>query len=156
MTREDYIQLVIDYQDQKPRSGDRLWRANEGLAVDLLHRHRSLLLDAGLDLTDVWHDIVIFMLETAMKYEPDRGVAWSTYATHVISGKIKNLARKYKRLNHDPYHQDWISLDEMYMDTEYTLHDIVADNQSSITNRINAYERLSHQDPKKISKHLNG
>lgn len=97
--RMDYSEAVVcEYvQTRNPKLRDKI----VGLYSDMVHRiaRRFSGIEAQEDLIQVGF---IGLLNALSLYEPDKGVRFSTYATHLVAGAMKHYLRDRSKMIREP------------------------------------------------------
>src|SRR5881392_2284032 len=76
-------------QSRDPQLRDQLIEAHLGLAEYLARRFSN----RGEPLDDLVQVASVGLLKAVDRFEPDRGVEFSTYATHTVVGELKRHFR---------------------------------------------------------------
>lgn len=88
LTREDEHALALLWRDQQDRAAlERLIRAHMRLVIAIAARFRNY----GLAATDLVQEGHIGLMEAAARFEPEREVRFSTYATWWIRASIQDF-----------------------------------------------------------------
>jgi RNA polymerase sigma-B factor len=83
-------QLFRDYRQSGERSQrNRLIEAHRGLAASIAHDYR----DRGVDLDDLVQIAMLGTLKAVERFEPERGIPFSSFASRTINGEIKRYFR---------------------------------------------------------------
>ena len=83
-------QLFRDYRQSGERSQrNRLVEAHRGLAASIAHDYR----DRGVELDDLVQIAMLGTLKAVERYEPERGIPFSSFASRTINGEIKRYFR---------------------------------------------------------------
>lgn len=83
-------QLFLDYRRTKERAmRNRLVEAHRGLAASIAHDYR----DRGVELDDLVQIAMLGTLKAVERYEPERGIPFSSFASRTINGEIKRYFR---------------------------------------------------------------
>jgi RNA polymerase sigma-B factor len=86
----DVDQLFLDYRRTKARPlRNRLVEAHRGLAASIAHDYR----DRGVELDDLVQIAMLGTLKAVERYEPERGIPFSSFASRTINGEIKRYFR---------------------------------------------------------------
>lgn len=87
--RDENLARLRRVRDGDPRAEEELLRENEGLVRSIAQR----FLGRGAEYEDLCQLGMIGMLRAIRSFDPDRGCAFSTYATPLIAGEIKRFLR---------------------------------------------------------------
>lgn len=83
-------QLFRDYRQSGERSQrNRLVEAHRGLAASIAHDYR----DRGVELDDLVQIAMLGTLKAVERFEPERGIPFSSFASRTINGEIKRYFR---------------------------------------------------------------
>jgi RNA polymerase sigma-B factor len=83
-------QLFREYRRTGERSQrNRLIEAHRGLAASIAHDYR----DRGVDLDDLVQIAMLGTLKAVERFEPERGIPFSSFASRTINGEIKRYFR---------------------------------------------------------------
>jgi RNA polymerase sigma-B factor len=83
-------ELFRDYRRTGERSvRNRLIEAHRGLAASIAHDYR----DRGVELDDLVQIAMLGTLKAVERYEPERGIPFSSFASRTINGEIKRYFR---------------------------------------------------------------
>jgi RNA polymerase sigma-B factor len=86
----DIDQLFLDYRRTGARAlRNRLVEAHRGLAASIAHDYR----DRGVELDDLVQIAMLGTLKAVERYEPERGIPFSSFASRTINGEIKRYFR---------------------------------------------------------------
>lgn len=87
LTREEEHALAVRWKDEQDQDAlHRLTQAHMRLVLSVAHRFRHF----GLPASDLAQEGHVGLLEAASRFEPDRGVRFSTYATWWIRASIQD------------------------------------------------------------------
>jgi RNA polymerase sigma-B factor len=82
--------LFQEYQSTRDRSvRNRLVEAHRGLAASIAHDYRG----RGVDLDDLVQIALLGILKAVERYDPSRGIPFSSYASRTVNGEIKRYFR---------------------------------------------------------------
>jgi RNA polymerase sigma-32 factor len=88
LTREEEHELALRWRDQQDKASlDRLTRAHMRLVIAIAARFRNY----GLPANDLVQEGHVGLMEAAARFEPDREVRFSTYATWWIRASIQDF-----------------------------------------------------------------
>jgi RNA polymerase sigma factor (sigma-70 family) len=79
-----------------PSLADRLARDNMRLAWYVVHQLSGAIADHGLDLDEAYSAALVGLAEAAVRFDPGRGTAFSTYAVPMIRGHVLRLMRQVR------------------------------------------------------------
>ena len=83
-------QLFHEYRRTGERATrNRLIEAHRGLAASIAHDYR----DRGVDLDDLVQIAMLGTLKAVERFEPERGIPFSSFASRTINGEIKRYFR---------------------------------------------------------------
>jgi RNA polymerase sigma-B factor len=83
-------QLFLEYRRTGERATrNRLVEAHRGLAASIAHDYR----DRGVELDDLVQIAMLGTLKAVERYEPERGIPFSSFASRTINGEIKRYFR---------------------------------------------------------------
>jgi RNA polymerase sigma-B factor len=86
----DLDQLFHEYRRTGARATrNRLVEAHRGLAASIAHDYR----DRGVELDDLVQIAMLGTLKAVERYEPERGIPFSSFASRTINGEIKRYFR---------------------------------------------------------------
>jgi RNA polymerase sigma-B factor len=86
----DLDQLFHEYRRTGVRATrNRLVEAHRGLAASIAHDYR----DRGVELDDLVQIAMLGTLKAVERYEPERGIPFSSFASRTINGEIKRYFR---------------------------------------------------------------
>jgi RNA polymerase sigma-B factor len=86
----DVDQLFLEYRRSGARNlRNRLVEAHRGLAASIAHDYR----DRGVELDDLVQIAMLGTLKAVERYEPERGIPFSSFASRTINGEIKRYFR---------------------------------------------------------------
>jgi RNA polymerase sigma-B factor len=105
LTTEEQRILARFYEFQQTRSRE--------LRDELVLEHTALVeklarqfMSSGEPVEDLMQEGYIGLIKAVDRFEPDKGVKFTTYATHVISGEIRHYLRDLGKLIQEPgWHQ---------------------------------------------------
>jgi RNA polymerase sigma-B factor len=105
LTPEEQATLARFWEYQRTRSAE--------LRDQLVLEHTALVeklarqfLSSGEPVEDLMQEGYIGLIKAVDRFEPDKGVKFTTYATHVISGEIRHYLRDLGKLIQEPgWHQ---------------------------------------------------
>ena len=87
LTREEELELAIRWRDERdPKALETLSLAHMRLVIAVASRFRSY----GLPLGDLIQEGQVGLLEAAARFEPERELRFSTYATWWIRASVQN------------------------------------------------------------------
>jgi RNA polymerase sigma-32 factor len=87
LERDEEHDLALQWRDQKDQAAlDRLTSAHMRLVVSIASRFRNF----GLNMSDLIQEGHVGLLEAASRFEPDRDVRFSTYASWWIRASIQD------------------------------------------------------------------
>lgn len=101
MDNEALVKLIQQGQDVK-KNMEQLYEQNKGLIYRIIKRYAYI--DCVTDIEDLMQQAYICMAEAVESYEPRPDVLFFTYATKVISGKIKRYLDETGRSMRIPVH----------------------------------------------------
>lgn len=90
-TRTFHDEFVAYRRTSAPEIRDRLVLAHRGLAYSLAARYRN----RGQELEDLRQVAVIGLIKAVQRFDPDRGVAFSSFAVPTILGELKRHFRDH-------------------------------------------------------------
>jgi RNA polymerase sigma-32 factor len=91
LTREEEHDLAVRWRDLRDKNAlDRLTQAHTRLVIAISVRFRSY----GLSMADLVQEGHVGLMEAAARFEPDRDVRFSTYATWWIRASIQDFVLK--------------------------------------------------------------
>jgi RNA polymerase sigma-B factor len=83
-------QLFQEYRATRQRSvRNRLVEAHRGLAASIAHDYRG----RGVDLDDLVQIAMLGTLKAVERFDPDRGIPFSSFASRTVNGEIKRYFR---------------------------------------------------------------
>ncbi|WP_312420486.1 sigma-70 family RNA polymerase sigma factor [Anaerospora hongkongensis] len=145
-------QLIEHYQPLVFKMVMR-WRSNQAVMMDLVQEG------------------TVGLIEAVENYQPDRGVAFSLFATHRIRGRILNYLEREGKLNwvymDSPVDMEQSTLGDTLVDTaaavsEQAEHNYVLEQLRSAMGRLPEREQvvlsgvyLDDQEPKELANQLN-
>lgn len=147
ITRSEWADLVAEYRDGIPGASDRLWRTSLRLVPRILalRLHRDVTLRqalASMEREDLDQQVAVEILEAAQRFKPEKG-SWTTYVSHRLYGRLRDLARRQLRWNAAAAVTS--SLDEVIEDGEEdTWHERVAAPGPSPEDVASRKEALEH------------
>jgi RNA polymerase sigma-B factor len=87
---DELDQLFREYRRTGARpTRNRLVEAHRGLAASIAHDYR----DRGVELDDLVQIAMLGTLKAVERYEPERGIPFSSFASRTINGEIKRYFR---------------------------------------------------------------
>ncbi|MBH0237293.1 RNA polymerase factor sigma-32 [Methylobrevis albus] len=87
LERDEERQLAVEWRDQRSQAAlDRLTRSHMRLVISMASKFRAF----GLPLADLIQEGHVGLLEAAARFEPDREVRFSTYASWWIRAAIQD------------------------------------------------------------------
>jgi RNA polymerase sigma-B factor len=87
---DDLDRLFVAYQASGERAvRNRLVEAHRGLAASIANDYRG----RGVDLDDLVQIAMLGMLKAVERFDPDRGIPFSSYASRTVNGEIKRYFR---------------------------------------------------------------
>ncbi len=105
LTQEEQATLARFWEYQRTRSAelrDQLVLEHTGLVEKLARQFMS----SGEPVEDLMQEGYIGLIKAVDRFEPDKGVKFTTYATHVICGEIRHYLRDLGKLIQEPgWHQ---------------------------------------------------
>jgi RNA polymerase sigma-B factor len=123
----DVDQLFVDYRRTGSRAlRNQLVEAHRGLAASIAHDYR----DRGVELDDLVQIAMLGTLKAVERYEPERGIPFSSFASRTINGEIKRYFRDRTWAVRPPR-----SAQERHLDLRRT--------SASLTNRLGRAPQLS-------------
>ena len=87
--RDDNLALLLRVRDGDTKAEEELIRENEGLVRSIAARFSG----RGAEFEDLCQLGMIGMVRAIRSFDPERGCAFSTYATPLIIGEIKRFLR---------------------------------------------------------------
>lgn len=102
-------QLIEHYQPLVFKMVMR-WRSNQAVMMDLVQEG------------------TVGLIEAVENYQPDRGVAFSLFATHRIRGRILNYLEREGKLN-------WVYMDSPVDTEQSTLGDTLVDTAAAVSDQ---------------------
>ena len=87
--RDDNLALLLRVRDGDTKAEEELIRENEGLVRSIAARFSC----RGVEFEDLCQLGMIGMVRAIRSFDPERGCAFSTYATPLIIGEIKRFLR---------------------------------------------------------------
>ncbi len=87
--RDDNLALLLSVRDGDTKAEEELIRENEGLVRSIAARFSG----RGAEFEDLCQLGMIGMVRAIRSFDPERGCAFSTYATPLIIGEIKRFLR---------------------------------------------------------------
>lgn len=102
-------QLIEHYQPLVFKMVMR-WRSNQAVMMDLVQEG------------------TVGLIEAVENYQPDRGVAFSLFATHRIRGRILNYLEREGKLN-------WVYMDSPVDTEQSTLGDTLVDTTAAVSDQ---------------------
>ena len=89
-SREDLDRLFIEYRETQQRAiRNRLVEAHRGLAASIAHDYRG----RGVDLDDLVQIAMLGTLKAVERFDPSRGIPFSSFASRTVNGEIKRYFR---------------------------------------------------------------
>jgi RNA polymerase sigma-B factor len=86
----DLDRLFVAYQASGERAvRNRLVEAHRGLAASIANDYRG----RGVDLDDLVQIAMLGMLKAVERFDPERGIPFSSYASRTVNGEIKRYFR---------------------------------------------------------------
>jgi RNA polymerase sigma-B factor len=83
-------QLFREYRETRQRAvRNRLVEAHRGLAASIAHDYRG----RGVDLDDLVQIAMLGTLKAVERFDPDRGIPFSSFASRTVNGEIKRYFR---------------------------------------------------------------
>lgn len=105
LTQEEQATLARFYEYRRTRSAelrDELVLEHTGLVEKLARQFMS----SGEPVEDLMQEGYIGLIKAVDRFEPDKGVKFTTYATHIITGEIRHYLRDLGKLIQEPgWHQ---------------------------------------------------
>jgi RNA polymerase sigma-B factor len=87
---DELDQLFLEYQATQQRSlRNRLVEAHRGLAASIAHDYRG----RGVELDDLVQIAMLGTLKAVERYDPSRGIPFSSFASRTVNGEIKRYFR---------------------------------------------------------------
>jgi RNA polymerase sigma-B factor len=87
---DDLDRLFVAYQASGERAvRNRLVEAHRGLAASIANDYRG----RGVDLDDLVQIAMLGMLKAVERFDPERGIPFSSYASRTVNGEIKRYFR---------------------------------------------------------------
>jgi RNA polymerase sigma-B factor len=88
--REDLDRLFVEYRETQQRAiRNRLVEAHRGLAASIAHDYRG----RGVDLDDLVQIAMLGTLKAVERFDPSRGIPFSSFASRTVNGEIKRYFR---------------------------------------------------------------
>lgn len=88
--RAELDDLFQEYRSTRQRAlRNRLVEAHRGLAASIAHDYRG----RGVDLDDLVQIALLGILKAVERYDPSRGIPFSSYASRTVNGEIKRYFR---------------------------------------------------------------
>jgi RNA polymerase sigma-B factor len=88
--REDLDRLFVEYRETQQRATrNRLVEAHRGLAASIAHDYRG----RGVDLDDLVQIAMLGTLKAVERFDPSRGIPFSSFASRTVNGEIKRYFR---------------------------------------------------------------
>jgi DNA-directed RNA polymerase specialized sigma subunit len=147
LSRQEWADLVADYQAGQRGASDRLWRTSLRLVPRILATrvHPTMTLRqalAGVEREDLDQHVALEILVAAQSYDPFKG-SWTTWVTRRLHGRLRHLARRQRRW--DAAAAVTSSLDDVIEGSEEdTWHERIASPGPSPEELTARQEALSH------------
>ncbi|MCS6860652.1 MAG: sigma-70 family RNA polymerase sigma factor [Abditibacteriales bacterium] len=105
LTQEEQATLARFYEYQRTRSAE----LRDALVLEhtaLVEKLARQFISSGEPVEDLMQEGYIGLIKAVDRFEPDKGVKFTTYATHIITGEIRHYLRDLGKLIQEPgWHQ---------------------------------------------------
>jgi len=121
LDKEDEIRLAQRIKEGDEQAREDFISANLRLVVSIARRFVNRYRGYGILLDDLIQQGNLGLINAVNRFDPERGIKFSTYAVEVIKGTIMNMSYKQPRLISVPFNIQWLFPRIYEVNEEYLL-----------------------------------
>lgn len=114
----------------------------------IISKYKTKALTLGLDISDLYQEGLIGLLEGVKNFNKDKDASFKTYVTIIIEREILDILKRNDRIKYKSLNSA-VSIDKYKEDTSQNLYNIIKDNNTPESVIIN--EEIKNELLKKLT-----